>query len=553
MLIALLLLAVGFAGWRLGRRLRFFLHLFQLEGYTLRGYRKWVGAHLGDVGVRVSHGLGAALLALGFCAYWLGWGRAWLGLVLFGWAVAFASSRRYRSEREKKPLNYTDRLKRLMYTSLGITSVIIAALSLLGAYTLPGPWWMLGMLAGFGLADLGMPLWVSFASGIMAPVERGVREGYKRQARAKLASRPDLKIVAITGSYGKTSTKFIVGEILKQRYNTLVTPGSYNTPMGICLVVNNKLKPEHQMLVLEMGIRHPGDIAELCDIATPGAAIETSVGVAHLETMGSIEAIAEEKGSLLTFTREGGPVVLNGDDERVRAMQSRARGPVWLVSAEGRPDAHLAATDLRYGPDGATFTLEDRSGEVTDGAPGWSDEPETATFTTKLLGLHNVQNLLLGVAMGRAMGLRLRQIAHAATRIEPVAHRLALREEGGVSIIDDAFNSNPVGAKNAVEVLGQFTSGKRIIITPGMIELGEREAEENRAFGRHIAKNVDLAILVGPKQAKWIREGLDAEGFPEEKIHMATGLFAAQEYLRQVQRPGDVVLYENDLPDQLEA
>jgi UDP-N-acetylmuramoyl-tripeptide--D-alanyl-D-alanine ligase len=552
MLIALLLLAVGFAGWRMGRRLRFFLHLLQLEGYKTRGYKKWLGARLGDVVFRVSHGLGLVLLALGFAAYTLGWGRFWLGAVLLGWAVSFASSRRYRSEREKKPLNYTSRLKRLLATALALASVVVALGGILGALGFEGAWWMLGLLAGFWLADLGMPLWVSTAAAFMKPVERGVQEGYKRQAREKLAARPDLKIVAITGSYGKTSTKFIVAEILKQRYNTLATPGSYNTPMGVCLVVNNKLKPEHQVLVLEMGIRHKGDIAELCEVATPGAAIETSVGVAHLETMGSIDAIEEEKGSLLDFTREGGPVVLNADDERVRRMDRRARGPVWLASAEGREDAHIAARDLSYGPEGATFTVVDRSGEVEGGAPGWTDEPETATFTTKLLGLHNVQNLLLGVAMGRALGLRLRQIAHAAGRIEPVAHRLALRHEGGITVIDDAFNSNPVGAKNAVEVLGQFTTGKRIIVTPGMIELGEREADENRAFGRHIAANADLAILVGPTQAKWIREGLLDAGFPEAQIYMAKGLFAAQEHLRQVQRPGDVVLYENDLPDQLE-
>jgi UDP-N-acetylmuramoyl-tripeptide--D-alanyl-D-alanine ligase len=307
--------------------------------------------------------------------------------------------------------------------------------------------------------------------------------------------------------------------------------------MGICIVVNNHLRPENQVLVLEMGARYRGDIRELCELAPPDISVVTSVGVAHLETMGSVENIAREKGDIVAYQKPGGITVLNADDPNVDAMAERATGKVWRVSVAGHPGADITARNIQYGPEGASFTVED-------------DRGHTATFRTRLLGKHNILNILLGVAVGRALGLRLRQMAHAVARVAPVEHRLQLRQEGAITIIDDAFNANPVGARNAVEILGHFNTGRRIIITPGMIELGERHWEENRTFGEHIAQHADLAVLVGEKQTQPILDGLRARQFPEEQVKVVPSLFAARELLQSYLRPGDVVLYENDLPDQ---
>ncbi|GIV61313.1 MAG: Mur ligase [Rhodothermaceae bacterium] len=527
----------AFALWRAGRRLRFFLHLFQLEGYKPAGYLKWLRSHAGDVLFRRSHLLGLVLLLLAAVGYHvLAAPTLTTLLVLPAWAVAFASSRRYRRDREKKPLALTHRMQRLVAVSALLAFGPVLAGTVIGLRH-AGLAGFLPYLGGLYLADLLAPLWVWLAGWLLQPVERSFQEGFKRRARRHLARRPDLTIVGVTGSYGKTSVKFIIAELLGQRYHVLATPGSYNTPMGICLVVNNQLRPEHQVLVLEYGIRHPGDIRELCAIARPDVAVITTVGVAHLETMGSIENIAQEKGSLITHMKPGGPVVLNVDDPRVAAMAERATGRVWRVSVEGHPNADITARDLQYGPDGTTFTVRDEEGHE-------------AVFRTKLLGRHNVLNILLGVAVGRSMGLRLRQMAHAAARLQPVAHRLQLRQEGPITVIDDAFNSNPVGARNAVEILGRFTTGRRIIVTPGMIELGPRQEEENRLFGHHIAANVDLALLVGEAQTAPIREGLREAGFPDEKVRVVRSLFEAKDFLTTYLRPGDVVLYENDLPDQ---
>ncbi len=523
-----------FAAWRAWRRLRFFLHMGQLEGYQIPGYLHWMRTRSRQVIFRRSHLLGTLLLGLGFVGYAAGV-TFWTTLLLLpAWTVVFASSRRYRIIREKKPLAYTPRLRRLLIAAVLLPSLCVATGAVLGIATrsMAG---FLPLLAGFLVADLGGPLWVLLALVLTNPVEAIIQRRFKRQAREKLRRHPGLTIIGITGSYGKTSVKFIVAEILSQRYQVLATPGSYNTPMGICLVVNEKLRPEHQVLVLEMGMRHPGDIRELCEIATPDLAVLTNVGVAHLETMGSIEAIAAEKGSLLDCTRPDGPVILNIDDPYVATQASRARGRVWRVSVEG--DADIAARDIAYGPDGATFVVHDEAGHE-------------ATVNTRLLGRHNVLNILLGIAVGRAMGVRLRQMLPAIARLQPVPHRLQLIREGDILRIDDAFNANPVGARNAVEMLGQFNTGRRVIVTPGMIELGDRQEDENRTFGQHIARHADQVILVGAEQTAPIRRGLQDAGYPENQIRVVASLFEAQKFLRSYLRAGDVVLYENDLPDQ---
>jgi UDP-N-acetylmuramoyl-tripeptide--D-alanyl-D-alanine ligase len=528
-------LAIGFASWRIWRRLRFFLHLFQLEGYKLNEYHDWLKKSSGDLLLRMSHKIGLGLIVLAVVLGMVTTSRFLAGLLLVGWAIAFASSRKYRREREKKPLVYTERMRRLVATAGSLAGLLVG----IGVGAFISVPWQISLPILFGalwVADFAAPYLVGLAGRIMRPVEKSVQDGFKRQARERLAARGDLKVVGVTGSYGKTSVKFALAELLSQRFNVLATPSSYNTPMGICLVVNNKLRTEHQVLVLEMGMRYRGDIEELCQLAPPDIAIVTSVGVAHLETMGSMDRIATEKSDIIRYMKRDGTVVLNADDERVLAMRDLAPGAVWTVSAEGN-EADIIATDIHYNHEGTNFVVRDETGA-------------TASFQTPLLGQHNVLNILLAVAVGRAMGLRLRQLSHAATRLKPVEHRLELKREGPVTVIDDAFNSNPIGARNAVEVLGGFTGGRRVIVTPGMVELGERQEEENRTFGRHIAKNVDIAILVGRAQTRPIQEGLRDEGFPEEKLLVVDSLFEARDYIRAELGAGDVVLYENDLPDQ---
>ena len=528
--------AVGMAVWRTGRRLRFFLHMLQLEGYKPGSYAASVSHHAPDTFARPSHAVGGVLLVASVI-----WPEPLVLLPL--WGLAFASSRRYRRDRPKKPFAPTPRMKRLMVGAAVIDLAFAAGAALIA----PGGPLSAGLLALFA-ADLLAPAAVQLAAVFLAPVEQAVHRSFIRQAKAHLARRPDLRMVAITGSYGKTSVKFAIRDILAQRYPVLATPGSFNTPMGICRVVNTMLADDHRWLVLEMGIRHKGDIAELCDIARPHIAVITSIGVAHLETMGSIDAIAEEKGSLLRYVQPGGRAVLNLDDPRVAALAGPANAHLspLTVSARGNPDADLRAEDVSYSAEGVAFTVVTRSGNTADP----DQKPETVAFTSRLLGEHNILNILLALGVGQLAGLSLRQMRHAVARMQPVPHRLELRHENGQHVLDDAFNSNPVGARSAVDVLSRFTSGKRVVITPGMVELGGREADENRAWGTYMADKVDAVVLVGPERTRPIAEGLRAGGFPDAHIHPVRTLFDARDWLARHSGPGDTILYENDLPDQ---
>jgi UDP-N-acetylmuramoyl-tripeptide--D-alanyl-D-alanine ligase len=304
--------------------------------------------------------------------------------------------------------------------------------------------------------------------------------------------------------------------------------------MGICKVINNDLEAHHQVLILEMGARYEGNIDELCDIAEPDIAVVTNVGVAHLETFGSQDAIARTKSTLVRRLKPNGTAVLNGDDRRVAAMAD-LRDDISVIKT-GLESGSIRSTQISYNHQGTQFKI--------------SQDDEVEAFNTRLLGAHNVQNMLLAVGVAKCFNIRLKTMAVAARDIEPIEHRLELKKEGDITIINDAFNSNPTGAKNAVEILAQFDSGRRVIITPGMIELGELEDEKNREFGRQIGRaKLDLVVLVGKERTASIRKGINETQLPEDRVKVVGSLFKANELMRDYVQAGDVVLYENDLPD----
>ncbi len=507
----------------------------QLDGYKPTEYFAWLFSRGRNTIVRLSHILAAiTLLAYG---YFFSDSASHTHVIILSilWSIWFASSRIYRRHKEKKPLALTPRMSRLF-----VSTGVLAALIISGSIVV----WMrkgfapgfTSLLCGFLAADLLAPFLIGIAATVNRPFEKLIHQSFKKRAIAKLASMTNLKVVAITGSYGKTSTKFAIAAILGHRFNVLASPGSFNTPMGLCLVINNQLRSDHAVLVAEMGARYPGDIQELCDLVQPDIGIITNVGVAHLESMGSVDAIEKEKGTLVENVSADGTVILNMDDPRVARMATRTEATVVGVGTKTQ-GANVWATDVRYDKDGAHFVAHSTSGD-------------SASFTTALLGDHNISNILLAIAVGSQFGLRMRQMAHAVKNLKPVRHRLELKNIGEYTILDDAFNSNPIGAANALHVLDSFDTSLKIVITPGMIELGELQHEKNFEFGKQIAQVADKVILVGPKQTKPIQDGLEAERYDTANLTVVRSLTEAQNTLRTIVQTGAVVLYENDLPDQ---
>ena len=508
---------------------RHFVHMLQLESYQLPGYQRWLS--------RNREALLKQTVATGFAATLLSWYMPillslfivqaerrtvvseYVMLVLFVGACAFLFWLDMRRP-EKKPLASTPRVRRLY---CAVAALCLIACVLLTVLRIP-PY----------LAYAGVAYIVFAAAFLMQPVENHINHGFFESARKKLDERPDLIKIGITGSYGKTSTKFALRDILSQKYNVLATPASFNTPMGLSRVINEQLRPEHELFIAEMGARHVGDIKELCELVHPKYGLLTSIGPQHLETFGSIENIAGTKNELIEALPEDGVAFFSSDGSYVDRLYVRCAKEKYRSGFEGERKLYMTVKDVTVGPDGSKFALECQDGSRIN-------------CTTRLLGRHNIQNIALCAAVARRLGLSMDEIARGIRVIQPVEHRLQLIP-GPITVIDDAFNSNPTGAAEALRVLSGFP-GRRLIITPGMVEQGEKEDELNYAFGAQMPGCVDIAILVGPKHTRPIYEGMTEGGFDEENIHVVRDLEEATAYLGQIGQPGDVVLFENDLPD----
>lgn len=447
----------------------------------------------------------------------------------------------------KKPLRFTGRVKRMIATDVAVSVIIllvgVVIFVLNFAYIPRDAFLSLGrnVICAMLVIVAGLQIvFVMFANLINKPIEAGVRRHFISEAKAILASRPDLKIIGITGSYGKTSMKFYLQTLLQSKYNVLVTPESYNTPMGIVKTIRESLLPTHEVFICEMGARYVGEIKEICDIVHPDLGIITSIGPAHLETFGSLENIQKTKFELADALPNNSCIILNGDSDLVVEEQNR------------REEAHIRS-DLNtvfYGTDKCNTLCNYRSTDIKPTSSGSIFVCNGVEYNTKLVGQHNVVNITGALACANYLGISLDKLKIPVRRIMPVPHRLELKKQMGLIVLDDAFNSNPAGSKAAVETLALF-DGVRIMITPGMIELGDREFEYNEQFGEVAAACCDYILLVGKHNAKSIRSGALKAGFPKKNIEtFATfnDAYMAAMAIESLEKQ-KIVLIENDLPD----
>jgi len=508
---------------------RTLMHYFQLESYQFPGYfrtlkRNWKHSLLPGVcaaaGVLVL--IAAALfLLISASLLWQVIGGA--VLLALGAGIGVLIARIFNEKHAKKKFVYTARVKRLYAVHFLVMTLVSWLTSKVCAVSCVFIW------------PVFLPLIVALSGLLAWPIEKAISECYFRDARRKLLSNDRLIRIGITGSYGKTSVKHILGTILSEKYPTLITPASFNTPMGVSRAIRERLTPSYQVFVGEMGARHVGDIKEMCRLVRPTIGIVTSVGPQHLETFKSIERVAKTKYELIEGLPADGSCYFYDDGAYCTQMYEKTQKPKKLCGMDAsRCDCWCE--DIRVSAQGSTFQLHIRG-------------KGSIECHTRLLGEHNIQNILLAAMAASDLGLSLRQIAHGVEKLQIVKNRLELMTRpGAFTIINDAFNSNPVGAKAALHVLKGFPQ-RRIIITPGMVELGEKEAEYNREFGREMAGCVDVAILVGKNRTLPMVEGLKEAGFPEENIHRVDSLDASTKLLHSMVRPTDTVLYENDLPD----
>ena len=512
-------------------RIRRWLHLFQLEHYeNARLFGLWRRRldiqHTAAFGLSVAAFIGAAVCAAA------GAGDAAGALLLAVAVVSTVTGIGEWRRPEKKPFAFTGRAKRLYAVALVPGLVVLAIAVGLAAATRAGA--LTALAVGLALVAAA-PLVVAGANRALAPVERRVNRRFVDAARAKLAAIAPLTI-GITGSYGKTTTKFCVGEVLSRAKRTLVTRASFNTYLGVTRTINEDLAPEDEAFVVEMGAYRRGDVADLCALTRPTIGIVTAIGPMHLERFGSIEEIEAAKGELAEALPADGSLITNADDPACRRIAGRSKATVTLFGIDA-PDADVRATDIRITSGRTAFTLH---------LPGRSHLVES-----RLLGRHNVRNLLAAAACGLVVGVPDEQIVAALGSVEPPPHRLApiVNRATGVVVIDDAYNSNPEGAAGALEVLAEHEALRRLLVTPGMVELGDRQDDANQEFGRQAARVCDLVVLVGAEQTEPVRAGLLEAGLAGDRIVTASDIQDATAELARLVRSGDVVLFENDLPD----
>lgn len=514
-----ILFAAALAAITLG--VRYTLHMFQQSSYQYQSYWRYMKTHpvmtlLPFTGAALLLGSLFAGKSLAFVIVILALELVYMILlVLLYWPRA-----------AKKKLVITARVKRLIAATTALY-VLVCLIVLAGTRNF---WWPLFWFAALGA--MLSPYMVLLANLVNRPIEKGINQYYIQDARRMLKACPNLKIIGITGSYGKTSVKYYLHTLLSARYDVLMTPESFNTPMGVVKTIRGSLKATHEIFLCEMGARHVGDIKEICDIVDPQIGVITSLGYQHLETFKTLEHIVGTKRELFDALPVGGPRFVNGDNEFVK-QYGVDQGAVTYGLEEGNA---YRACDLKYSEKGTRFVVQ---------APDGSREE----FTTRLLGEHNVINITGAIAVSHEMGIPLDKLKIPVRRLEGAPHRLQPIAKGNTIIIDDAYNSNPNGAHMALKTLGMF-QGVRVLVTPGMVELGEQEDHYNYELGREAVQHCDYIVLVGHRQTESIQRGVADADFDRNHLYVADNLQDAMNYVYGIVTSQKlIVLLENDLPD----
>lgn len=447
----------------------------------------------------------------------------------------------------KKPFVRTERATRL----LGAAFVSAIVFVLICGVLLDGN---IGSdrFAAVGMSFVGLvafllaPAWLMLGNLLMTPVEAAIRQRFIRQAESVLEA-VNPKVIGITGSYGKTTTKNFLRDILNGRYKTYATPKSYNTMMGVCIALNNDVADDYSIeyFISEMGAYVEGEIARICQLTPPDISIVVEVGPQHLERFGSLENIATAKYEIIQQLPPHGLGVFNWDNPYVREMYERGYPDNRIAVSKTLSHEDLPENPPRFIASDISETLTGLSFTVTDTLTG-----EREPFVTPVVGEHNVMNLLLSTAVAVYEGMSLRDVAFRVRMLQPAESRLVTQStDAGITIINDAYSANPVGVVSALKVLGMHDTGKRLLITPGMVELGDLHEQENRKLGEIATQYATDIILVGEQQTAPVKAGILATEFDASHLQVVETLSDAVAWYQTNLQAGDTVLFLNDLPD----
>lgn len=450
-----------------------------------------------------------------------------LTLIIFYYNLQFfqLAKKRYQS---KLPLKMTKRVKRLLITSLILLGVMI--------YLISSFFILRKLYLGFIIAIVSGTYLINFiiliAGIINLPIEKVIQNNFKNQAKKKLKIHTQLFIVGITGSYGKTSIKNILGDMLEENEITLRTPSSFNTPMGLTLTINNELNIFHQNFLAEMGAYYPGEIKELAELVNPQVGIVSSVGPQHLETFKTIENITETKMELIENLPIDGLGVLNFDNQYIRQYQCKNQVEIKWYSVVSE-QADIFAKGIKYLHDGMEFEFVYQNKEYL--------------VRTKLLGKHNVGNILAAILIMDFKGISMEKIIESIDAIEPISNRLELKIiNSNLTIIDDSFNANIEGVKEALNILGKMKAKRKVLITPGIIDGGKQNDDLNINYGQAITSDVTDIVIIGKYNQRPLTNGISED--LRSRIKLYDNFIEGYNYAVQIPEE-KIILIANDLPD----
>lgn len=509
------------------------LQMLQLTGYKFKGYNRWF--------IETKYSFISRLAMLSFlsvCAmlisnvllvdFFIIRPLKYVG-ALFYILLCSVFILNLFTAKQKTPLKYTKRMTRLVVIYTIIVLIVSWGLAVVGYKFVP--YLSYGLI---GVCPIILPIIVLLSYLITYPIEKIISNSYINKAKKKLQSKENLIVIGITGSYGKTSVKNILGTILSEKFKVCATPSSYNTPLGLSKTILSNLKDDDKIFIAEMGAKQRFDIKELCEMVNPDLGLITGVGNQHLLTFGSSEMIAKTKGELADFiSNKNGKLYINIEKESTKKLASNYKNAVCV--AIDNKDCDLVAVDRKTTKEGSSFDL------VYNG--------KKVKCKTILLGDHNISNILIASRVALDLGLSLEEIASGIGKLLTIPHRLEIvRSSSTYTILDDAYNSSVEGSKASLDVLSKF-DGQKFVITPGLVELGSEQFNSNFEFGRNMAAVCDYVIIDSTINYDAISSGMIFAGFDENKIIQVGNLNQAVAMLGTLAKANDVVLFENDLPD----
>lgn len=517
------------------RRLLQYLRFLQQEEYDSKRFLRWIMENR-FFDSKASIFLVAAT-AIVFFLPQHGAGRLFLLLAVTVFLPAIAFTEKDPRSQGKIRLNMTERAKRIYRIALG-SYALLAFLIIPFALRIRFGSALERILLGEMFVVQLMPLTLVFAVFGLAGGEKKLQQGFINEAKKRLGE-VDPFVVGITGSYGKTSTKAILGRMLDAAVGPTFWPSKgINTEMGITRSIREELKDSHEYAVIEMGAYREGSIAKLCRLTPPKAAIVTAVGLMHLDRMGSAEQVLLAKSELPQHVPDEGILVCNGDNEGAREIARRHPKSTTLLYGLEPELGGLScwASGVRFSAEGTHFTLH------------WQEQ--TYQGFTPLHGRPALSNVLASITMAASLGASMEYLLAAIRNLEPVSNRLEVVPAGQGLQINDAYNSNPVGFAAALEVLEALPANRRVLVTPGMIELGEEQYAENSRIAEKAGSICDTVFVVGSLNREALLEGLQKAGLEVGKsIELFDSRDEALGRLANFRAAGDVVLLENDLPD----